>query len=248
MIKAVLFDLDDTLLDVNFTPFMIRYIAGYSALLAKAARRPTITLGPSISKAYLAMESEKRSDDLTNHELFVQSMKASTGIPLDDPAFVDLLDFYDTEILPALNGNIVRARQQRGTKLAVETVHSMGLTCALATNPAFSLNCVKTRVGWAGLDPNDFVLISNWDNAHRLKPQARFYQEFVNSLGLTCDECLMVGNDASRDFPRPDCGLRTAYVGHAKPKRAVWRGSMQRFAIELPEIINRLDSMPIEVK
>ena len=33
MIKAVLFDLDDTLLDINFTAFMTRYVAGLSGLL-----------------------------------------------------------------------------------------------------------------------------------------------------------------------------------------------------------------------
>ncbi|MGI6230923.1 MAG: HAD family hydrolase [Tractidigestivibacter sp.] len=248
MIKAVLFDLDDTLLDVNFTPFMVRYIAGFSSLIAKAARMPTVSLGIPISLSYLAMENEKRADDLTNHELFVQVMKKKTGIPLDDPAFIDLLEYYDSQILPDLNGRIVDAHQQRGTKLAVETVHNMGLTCALATNPAFSLSCVKTRIGWAGLSPSDFVLISHWDNSHRLKPSARFYQEFVNKLGYTCDECLMVGNDASRDFPRPDCGLRTAYVGRANPKRAVWRGSMYRFADELPQIIDRLSRVDIQKK
>ena len=52
----------------------------------------------------------------------------------------------------------------------------------------------------------------------------------------------MVGNDAVRDLPRADCGLRTAYVGHARPKRAVWRGSMAELARELPDLIARLDS------
>ena len=30
----------------------------------------------------------------------------------------------------------------------------------------------------------------------------------------------MVGNDAVRDIVRDGCGLRTAYVGHARPKDA----------------------------
>ena len=51
----------------------------------------------------------------------------------------------------------------------------------------------------------------------------------------------MVGNDAVRDLPRADCGLRTAYVGHARPKRAVWRGSMAELARELPDLVRRLN-------
>ena len=63
----------------------------------------------------------------------------------------------------------------------------------------------------------------------------------MNALGLTCDECLMVGNDSRRDFPHPDCGLRTIYVGHAWPRRAVWHGPTSRLARELPNVIRRFD-------
>jgi hypothetical protein len=48
----------------------------------------------------------------------------------------------------------------------------------------------------------------------------------------------MVGNDAKRDFPRPDIGLRTLYVGHAWPKRALWRGRSERLALDLSTIID----------
>ncbi|MDD2588927.1 MAG: HAD family hydrolase, partial [Atopobiaceae bacterium] len=75
----------------------------------------------------------------------------------------------------------------------------------------------------------------------RVKPFARYYQEFAGAMGLTCDECLMVGNDASRDFPRPDCGLATAYVGHGWPKRAVWRGDPERLARDLPFLVDDLN-------
>ena len=215
MIKAVLFDLDDTLLDINFTAFMTRYVAGLSGLLGDISRTPAPLMGVPFTRGYLAME--------------------------DDPAIADAIDCYEREFVPAMRGGIVAARPQRGGRQAVDVVHELGLTCALATNPAFSEACVEARMGWANVSPEDFVRISNWDNAYRLKPNARFYQEFVNSLGLTCDECLMVGNDSRRDFARPDCGLRTIYVGHAWPRRAVWHGPMSRLARELPNIIRRFD-------
>lgn len=241
MIKAVLFDLDDTLLDINFTAFMTRYVAGLSGLLGSISRTPAPLMGIPFTKSYLALENRKRSDDLTNHQLFIRKFHALTGIPLDDPVIADAVDCYEREVVPAMRGGIVAARPQRGGREAVDAVHELGLTCALATNPAFSGACVKARMGWADVVPGDFVLASDWDNAHRLKPSARFYQEFVNALGLTCDECLMVGNDSRRDFPHPDCGLRTIYVGHAWPRRAVWHGPMSRLARELPDVIRRFD-------
>ena len=241
MIKAVLFDLDDTLLDINFTAFMTRYVAGLSGLLGDISRTPAPLMGVPFTRGYLAMEDRDRSDDLTNHQLFINKVHALTGIPMDDPAIADAIDCYEREFVPAMRGGIVAARPQRGGRQAVDVVHELGLTCALATNPAFSEACVEARMGWANVSPEDFVRISNWDNAYRLKPNARFYQEFVNSLGLTCDECLMVGNDSRREFARPDCGLRTIYVGHAWPRRAVWHGPMSRLARELPNIIRRFD-------
>lgn len=241
MIKAVLFDLDDTLLDINFTAFMTRYVAGLSGLLGDISRAPAPLMGIPFTKAYLAIEDRDRSDDLTNHQLFINKVHALTGIPMDDPAIADAIDCYEREFVPAMRGGIVAARPQRGGRQAVDVVHELGLTCALATNPAFSEACVEARMSWADVSLKDFVRISNWDNAYRLKPNARFYQEFVNALGLTCDECLMVGNDSRRDFARPDCGLRTIYVGHAWPRRAVWHGPMSRLARELPNVIRRFD-------
>ena len=137
MIKAVLFDLDDTLLDINFTAFMTRYVAGLSGLLGDISRTPALLMGRPFTKAYLAMEDRDRSDDLTNHQVFNREIHAFTGIPLEDPAIADAVDYYDREFVPSMRGGIVAARPQRGGRKAVDTVHELGLTCALATNPAF---------------------------------------------------------------------------------------------------------------
>ncbi len=74
MIKAVLFDLDDTLLDINFTAFMTRYVAGLSGLLGDISRAPAPLMGIPFTKAYLAIEDRDRSDDLTNHQLFINKV------------------------------------------------------------------------------------------------------------------------------------------------------------------------------
>ena len=241
MIKAVLFDLDDTLLRLNLTAFLARYVAGAASLLAQAARTSPAALALPYARSFLAIDSQDRRDSLTNERLFNQTFFSACGIPLDDPAIHDLVDYYEREVVPGYSGGIVAARPVEGAREAVEAVWSAGLTCALATNPTFSLTCDQARMGWAGVSVDDFALVSTHANSTRCKPSVRYYQEFANQLGMRLEECLMVGNDARRDIVSPDCGLRTAYVGHGRPRGAVWRGSMERFARELPQVVARLN-------
>ena len=241
MIKAVLFDLDDTLLRLNLTAFIARYVAGATRLLASAARTNPAALGVPYVRAFLAMDAQDREDSLTNEQLFNQTILASTNIPLDDPVIADLMTYYEAEIVPGFSGGIVSARPVEGAREAIECVHDLGLVCALATNPTFSITCDRARMGWAGVSEDDFALVSTYSNSTRCKPSTRYYQEFANQLGVRLEECLMVGNDATRDIVRDGCGLRTAYVGHARPKDAVWRGPMERLARELPDLLARLN-------
>lgn len=241
MIRAVLFDLDDTLLSLNLAGFIARYVAGASRLLASAARTSAVSLGVPYAKSFLALERAGRTDAMTNEELYNQTFYEATGIPLEDPAISDLIDCYEREVVPSFSDGIVRARPQRGSRAVVEATWSADLICALATNPTFSLACDRARMGWAGLYEEDFAAISTFSNSTRCKPCARYYQEFANRLGVRTEECLMVGNDATRDFARPDCGLRTAYVGHGRPSRAVWRGTLYELANTLPDLVERLN-------
>lgn len=241
MIRAVLFDLDDTLLRLNLTAFIARYVAGAARLLGEAARVSPAALGLPYVRSFLAIDSQDRQDSLTNEQLFNQTFFSACGIPLDDPAIRDLVDYYEREIVPGFSGGVVSARPVEGARRAIDAVWASGLTCALATNPTFSLACDLARMGWAGVGEDDFALVSTYSNSTRCKPSVRYYQEFANQLGVRLEECLMVGNDARRDIVRPDCGLRTAYVGHGRPRGAAWRGPMSDLARELPQIVARLD-------
>lgn len=241
MIKAVLFDMDDTLLDINLTAFMALYTADVSRMLAYICDKPTVTVAHACARGYLAMDSKDRADGLTNAELFAREVERRCGVPLHDPAIVDAITCYETDVLPKKHGGIVQARPMPGGVEAIEAVCDLGLTVALATNPCLTEQCNRTRMAWGGFADAPFARISHLENSTRLKPSARYYEEFVSSLGLAPNECLMVGNDSKRDFPRPDIGMPTAYVGHARPSRAVWSGRMSELACALPAIVDRLN-------
>ena len=242
MIEAVLFDLDDTLLSLNLTAFLGRYVNGASGLLARASGVLRVNIMAAYARAWLAVEGEKRRDHLTNQQLINTIMYQQTGIPLDDPAIADMIGYYEENYVPHLGGGVVRAEPKRGAREAVDAVWDMGLTCALATNPVVSAACDRARMGWAGFTEDDFAIVSCAENSTRAKPWAGYYEEFCGKLGLTPAECLMVGNDARRDFAHPDCGLRTVYIGHARPTRAIWSGHMEDLAAALPRIIDEANA------
>lgn len=241
MIKAVLFDMDDTLLDINLTAFLTAYAAEVSQLMGAISGKPVVSFGPVLARCYLAMGDPKRADGLTNAEMFAQTFEHLTGIPLLDPAISGALTAFEAEQLPKHQGGLVAAKPMAGGLEALQTCQDLGLKVALATNPSFTETCIRVRMGWAGIQDVPFERVSYMQNSTRLKPKARYYEEFISALGLAPEECLMVGNDAKRDFPKPDIGLRTIYVGHAHPKRALWSGRMSELAPALPQIIEGLN-------
>ncbi|WP_321972117.1 HAD family hydrolase [Paratractidigestivibacter sp.] len=242
MIEAVLFDMDDTLLSLNLTAFLSRYVNGVSGLLARASGKPRVNIMSAYARAWLAAEGEKRRDHLTNAQLINSIIYKQTKIPLDDPVIADMISYYEENYVPHLGGGMVRAEPKKGAHEAVQAVYDLGLTCALATNPVVSAACDRARMGWAGFVESDFALVSCAENSTRTKPWAGYYEEFCGKLGLSPSECLMVGNDAKRDFAHPDCGLRTIYIGHARPSRAIWSGHMEDLAEALPRIIDEANA------
>lgn len=241
MIKAVLFDMDATLLDINLTAFMGAYVADVSRILVRISGKPTLAFGGAWARGYLAIANEGRTDGLTNLELFSATVERLTGVPVADPAIADAISCYERTVLPRRRGGLVGARPMEGGIAAIERAREMGLAVALATNPSFSQDCIRVRMGWAGIADMPFARVSHMGNSTRLKPRARYYEEFVSALGLAPEECIMVGNDARRDFPHPDIGMPTAYVGHARPGRAAWSGRMSELADALPALVDRLN-------
>ena len=124
-----------------------------------------------------------------------------------------------------------------GAHAALQAVQDAGLRCALFTNPSFPQGAIECRMGWGDLADAPFELVTHMGNTTRCKPDATYYLEQLQVMGLESHEVLMVGNDPKRDFPSPDCGIQTAFVGQGKPGRATWRGTMEDFAHDFNAVI-----------
>lgn len=240
-LKAVVFDMDDTLLSINLNAFIGVFALDEANLLAQAARKSAVSMFTSMGGAMLELNNGERAkgDMRTNRQFFADELERRSGVPLLEPAVLDMIEFYEREILPKKNDRLISARPREGAHEAVEAVLDRGLRIALLTNPSFSRTCIECRMGWGDMLDMPFELVTTWEKSTRCKPCAGYYLEALEKLGLSPEETLMVGNDPKRDFPSPAIGLQTAYVGNGTQPHALWNGSMADFAKNFDEIAER---------
>ena len=201
-LKAVLFDLDGTLLPMDQDVFIKAYFGGLVAALSPYGYEPG-ELVAAIQAGTVAMI--KNDGKQTNEEAFWTAMKKVYGerVITDAPRFES---FYYAE-----NG-FVKVRDRLGyspmAKEALETVKSLGLRAVLATNPVFPAIATEERIRWAGLSPDDFEHYTTYENSRFCKPSLSYYKDIIQKIGLRADECLMVGNDVGEDMITESLGMK----------------------------------------
>lgn len=248
MLKAVLFDMDETLLDINLGAFCALWAKDVSEILADIGRKSQLATLLHLGAAFYALNRNDRAgtDNRTNRAFFDDEIRRTCNVDLSDPVVFDALACYERDVLPRKGRKISGARPRAGAHEALEACMDRGLTVALLTNPSFTEAGIRCRMGWAELLDISFELVTTMDNCTRVKPSPVYYLESLEKLGLEPHEALMVGNDPKRDFPTPDCGLRTAYVGEGTDRRAIWSGDMRDLAAALDEIADRFEGESLQ--
>ena len=198
-IKAVLFDLDGTLLPMDQDRFASVYMKGLVTTAVSGGYDPTL-MGKSILAGIAAMV--KNSGERTNEEAFWEVLVGAFGERIrDDYHMFD--EFYRTDFqkIREVCGFEPRARE------IIDRVKSRGLRTALATNPLFPSVATESRIRWAGLVPEDFELFTSYEHSHFCKPSPAYYLEVIAELGLSAEECAMVGNDVDEDMIAGELGM-----------------------------------------
>lgn len=192
MLTTVFFDLDGTLLPMDQEVFLEAYMGGLAAKMVPYGYEPKLLI-KSIWKGTGAMVMN--DGHARNDEVFWNTFSAIYGkdTRVDEPVFEE---FYRVEFQQVAGacGFDTRAAQ------TVRTLKEMGLKVVLATNPLFPSIATRSRAKWAGLDPDDFDLITTYENSFHCKPNPDYYREILDRLHLRPEECLMVGNDAAEDM------------------------------------------------
>lgn len=200
MIKTVLFDLDGTLLPLDQDYFISCYFKSMTKAMAAHGYEPKAFMD-AVLKATAAMVTNDGS--ITNEEALWNSFYRSYGRDTreDESLYVQ---FYETTFqeLQKECGFHPMASQ------LVRWLRGGGYGVILATNPMFPAVATYSRVRWAGLSPEDFDLITTYENSCHSKPNPAYYRDILETMNLKPEECLMVGNDVDEDMIAESLGMK----------------------------------------
>ncbi len=204
MIKAIFFDLDGTLLQMDEMVFVKVY---FGALAKKMA---TVGLDPKKMIEALKKGTEamvKNDGTKTNEERFFQVFDEI--LEIDHQDYMNTFeDFYANEFDVAK----VACSANTDALKVVEYVKEVGLRCILSTNPLFPEMATMKRIAWAQLNKNDFEWITTYEKCCYCKPNPKYYQEVLDHCGLKANEVIMVGNNPIEDGAAKQVGIATCLI------------------------------------
>lgn len=201
-IKAVLFDLDGTLLSMDQDHFIETYLKMLAAHLAPHGYDPK-EFAKALWKGTGAMilNNGEKLNEAVFWDVFTKlfpDRDLSADIKYFDEFYETKFDFVKDVVV----------KDEPLSRETVDFVKAKGLKVALATNPLFPSIATEKRIAWAGLDPEDFEFFTTYENSSYSKPNLDYYRWVVARLGLSFEECLMVGNDVSDDMVSEKLGMK----------------------------------------
>lgn len=192
-ITTILFDLDGTLIGMDQDEFIRLY---FETLLDKLGE-----LGYDRKTMLDVLErcivNTKYNDGrCTNEERFWQVFNECVG-GQDLDLSEALNDFYSREYTSVIEGSC--EPYPRACEI-LEAARRRGLRIVLATNPLFPAVATYARIRLGGMSPEDFEYITTYENSSYCKPSTEYFTELLDKLGVSADECVMIGNDTRDDF------------------------------------------------
>lgn len=201
MIDTILFDLDGTLLPIDEEVFIKMYFGLLSAKFTHLGIQKEKFID-AIWKGTIAMRNNDGSK--SNEDAFWALFSEEIGFKkeeLEDMFF----DFYSNDF------DLVKDSSKKNilAKEIITILKTKKYKIVLATNPLFPKLAVEKRIAWAGLEVKDFSFITSYENSSFCKPNLNYYQEVLEVINKTPDQCIMVGNDAKEDMVVSALGVKT---------------------------------------
>jgi FMN phosphatase YigB (HAD superfamily) len=205
MIKAILFDLDDTLLTTNLDTFLPGYFGALSNKVSAVV--PPKTLIQALMAATRLMAAP-HDPALTNQQVFEADFFPRLGVA--ESTLRPLFDSFYREDFPRLR-SLTSPRPE--ARAVVQAAFRNVSFVVIATQPVFPLIAIRQRMDWAGIGDLPFQMVTGYENTHACKPMPAYYLEIASFLGVPPAACLMVGNDPTQDIaPAHDAGMATFWI------------------------------------
>ena len=207
MLRAVLFDLDDTLLGNSMDTFLPAYFEALTRYMHHLI--PPERLMRKLRRGTDAMNND-RSHTRTNQEAFVSVFYSALD---HDRAGLEMaFERFYVEEFPRLQP-LTRRRSE--ARFLVSSALEHRLQVAVATNPLFPRIAVEQRLAWAGVPVDEFsyALVTTYETMHTTKSSPLYYQEILERLDVRPDRALMVGDNWDMDVvPASSVGLNVYWI------------------------------------
>ena len=203
MLKAVLFDLDNTLIHFDEVDFFRAYIPRISTAFPDIM--PPEKLGERLLLSTQALVTN--DGQISNAEHFLNSF--SQGYEeYREEIWERFIRFYETEFdqLRAL------ISVPPGVRDIFVGLREAGLKAVIASNPIWPQMVQMKRLSWAGLGDWSFDLVTGIENMSYCKPRIEYYQEICQKIDEKPEVCLMVGNDPVNDLVVAETGMKTFLI------------------------------------
>lgn len=204
--KAILFDMDGTLLPMDMKTFT----EGYFKFLCKKLSPFGIAPEKLVTAIWEGVAAMVKNDGtVNNEEVFWKRFEEVTGIKADKEITDTCLDFYGNEFHQAKQFTEENPLAVEAVKAAREAAPIV----ALATNPLFPMVGQKTRMSWIGLKAEDFDLVTSYESDCFCKPNPSYFISVCERLGVKPEECLIIGNDEGEDmYAATLAGIKDCYL------------------------------------
>lgn len=193
MIRALLLDLDNTLLQSDFDQFLAAYLDRLAEHLQAAG--PKDKFIPPLMSATQGMLADLDPTS-TLKSTFDAAFYPSLGI--EEPDFREETDHFYEVIYPELSHLTEPAP---GAVEFFEQAAESDMSIVIATNPLFPRRAIEHRLEWAGIDHAhpSISLITSYEIMHFSKPHPEYYAEILGLLGVPAHQAAMIGDDLEGD-------------------------------------------------
>jgi len=236
MPKALLFDLDGTLLEDSMDTFLPPYFAALTKKLAGLVAPDKL-----IAQLHASSRVMAENTDLTRTlaEVFAADFFPKIGLPREQlaPLFDDFYAREYRELRAFVN-------PVEGARKIIARAFELRHRVVIATGPFFPLTAIQQRLEWGNLADFPYALIASYETMHACKPNPQYYREIAAHINCAPGDCVMIGNDVQMDIvPARRARMKTFWITDvgALPTDvpANWRGTLTDFG-EL------LDSLMVE--
>ncbi len=200
MLKAVLFDLDNTLIFFDEIKFADLFFPPMAARFADVL--PSDKFAVQLMAATL--EAHKNDGSITNRELFLREFTRGTSLTSED-AWKRFLEYYD-EDFDGMKGTVTTPGN---TRLVFQSIRERNLKLVIATDPILPLNAQCKRLSWADIDGIELDLVTHIENMSYCKPKLGYYRQICQLIHERPEDCLMVGDDPANDMVAATIGMKT---------------------------------------